>query len=129
MSTPATIPAEIRRFVLAHVATVPHLEALLLLHQHPHQVWSGAQIAGRLYIGDREADRLLRDLLDAELLSRVEDQASGYRYAASGAVRDVVERLDRFYPRNVVAIAELIHSKDARRAQRLADAFKFRRDS
>ncbi|WP_426207802.1 hypothetical protein [Massilia sp. TWP1-3-3] len=43
---PPPIPADIRRFVLTSIRSVPHLEALLLLRATEAELWSDAGLAG-----------------------------------------------------------------------------------
>ena len=121
------IPDDVRRFVLAAIPSVPHLEALLLLRGPPVDSWSPAQLARRLYVDDSTGIRLLDDLRDAGLA--VAD-ADGWRYYPSEAsLHAVVEQLATVYSRHVIAITELIHSSSERKAHRFADAFRLRKES
>ncbi|UUZ54459.1 hypothetical protein LP419_39970 [Massilia sp. H-1] len=54
------IPEDLRRFVLSSIASVPHLEALLLLRSG--QGWDAAALAERLYVSDKAAAIVLADL-------------------------------------------------------------------
>lgn len=121
------ISDEVRRFLLGAIPSVPHLEALLLLHADPARGWDAAALAGRLYLDPARAAALLADLVRAELA--VADDG-GYRFAtADPALAAVVGELARVYARHVVAVAELIHSTPDRRARRFADAFLLRKDT
>jgi hypothetical protein len=95
----SNIPADVRRFLLAVIESVPHLEALLLLRADPLASWSPDAMAARLYIDESSASRLLTD------------------------------RLAGVYARHVVEVAELIHSTSDRKAQRFADAFRWRKET
>lgn len=121
----ANLPGDVRRFLLATIPTVPHLEALLLLHGRQGE-WTPAQLAARLYLDGGSAAGLLGDLVRAGLLARGDD---GLRYApASDAVIATVDELASLYARQTVLIAELIHSSSDRKAQHFADAFRLRKD-
>ena len=124
----AKYSSEVRRFILAYIPSVPHLEALLLMRAEVATAWNEARLAGRLYIGHDIAKGLLDDLAAFGLVRT--DEAGGYVYGpANQELLDVVTELATTYSRNVVAIASLIHSLGDRKAQRFADAFRWRKDS
>lgn len=123
----SNIPADIRRFLLAVIESVPHLEALLLLRADPATVWDAQALAARLYIDDAAASRLLSDLSGHRLALQAMD---GWRFDAGNAENVViVDRLVDVYSRHVVEVAELIHSTSDRKAQRFADAFHWRKET
>lgn len=123
-----SIPDNVRRFLLASIPSVPHLEALLLLRAEPAVRWCADTLSRRLYVTTDAAARLLGDLEDAALAVRTE--SDGYGFAAGdAALVEVVEQLDAVYSRHVVAIAELIHSSADRKAHRFAGAFRWRKES
>jgi hypothetical protein len=124
--TAPSIPGDVRRFLLAAIPTVPHLEALLLLRGRRDD-WTHAQLASRLYIDTPTAAALLDDLAAADLASRSGDVC---RYApADQNIADTVDALAALYARQMIVIAELIHSSSDRKAQRFADAFRLRKES
>ena len=124
--TAAMIPGDVRRFLLATIPTVPHLEALLLLRGR-QEPWPLALLASRLYVDAPNAKALLDDLVDAVLISADE---AGYRYAPADIdVAATVDTLAALYARQTVAVAELIHSSSDRKAQRFADAFRLRKET
>lgn len=121
------IPDDVRRFVLGTMNSVPHLEALLLLHAQPTQCWSPADLARRLYIDEASVASVLVDLDEAQL---VRETGAGWCFHPLDAhLAATVDQLAAVYSRQVVAITELIHSSSDRRAQRFADAFRLRKDS
>ncbi|HEY0060830.1 MAG TPA: hypothetical protein VGC21_01845 [Telluria sp.] len=127
----ATIPADIRRFILARIASVPHLEALLLLRACPGDAWDGARLAERLYVADKAAQALLADLCRDGMCVAEGDQAGSlqYRYQpASAALGATIDQLAEWYGRELLEITYLIHSRLERKAQQFADAFKWRKD-
>lgn len=125
MSSP--IPPDIRRFVLTSIASVPHLEALLLLRAAELEHWSPTRVATRLYITDAAAQKLLADLCRARM---VEQRDGGYSYRPhSPSLRATIDELADVYARNLVEVTHLIHSRIDRQAQHFADAFRWRKDS
>jgi DNA-binding IclR family transcriptional regulator len=125
--TASNIPADVRRFLLAAIASVPHLEALLLLRAEPAPAWNAKLLARRLYLTEDQAGDLLADLESGGLVRR--DRDGGWRFAPRDAgVGATVDRLAAAYARHVVEIAELIHSTSDRKAQRFADAFRWRKE-
>lgn len=124
---PSPIPPAIRRFVLTSIASVPHLEALLLLRAAEPDVWSGERVAERLYTTSAAAFKLLDDLCQARMIER---RDAGYTYRPhSQGLRDTIDELADVYARNLVEVTHLIHSRIDRQAQHFADAFRWRKDS
>ena len=123
--TASSIPADIRRFLLAAIASVPHLEALLLLRADPAHPWSAQALAARLYVDADAASQLLADLGRRGLVR--EQPPGAWRFQARGEDLAMVDALAEVYARNVVEVAEMIHSKSERKAQRFADAFHWRK--
>jgi hypothetical protein len=123
------IPAEVTRFVLTCIRSVPHLEALLLLRGEPEVSWDDAHVAQRLYVTAQTADDLLVELHNAGFLSAQADSRS-YRYApVTEELSQMIDQLADIYSKNIVAISNLIHSSKENKVQQFADAFKWRKDS
>lgn len=124
----SNIPADVRRFLLAVIESVPHLEALLLLRADPRTPWDAHSLALRLYVDDATASRLLADLGTRQL---AQQEGNGtWRYdPRDEALARIVDRLAEIYSRHVVEVAELIHSTSDRKAQRFADAFRWRKET
>jgi len=120
------VPAEVRRFILTSVPSVPYLEAMLLLRAEPERAWDAAQMARRLYLPERPAGELLRALGEAGLAADTGD--GRLRYAPSEDLRAVIDAVAHAYAADLVTITDLIHSRIDRRAQQFADAFRFRKD-
>jgi hypothetical protein len=127
----ATIPEDLRRFVLTSIPSVPFLEALLLLRTTGAEPWHTDALARRLYIRDRVAQGLLEELCTAGMAERCEPVDSAcYRYhPSSDALREKVDQVAELYARHLVEVTNLIHSSLDRKAQQFADAFKWRKDS
>lgn len=129
---PQPIPEELRRFLLTSIASVPHLEALLLLRSGAEQDWAVQTVAERLYIGDKLAATVLADLSRAGMTVTVRHEGSEpvFRYhPATAALGQVIDALAELYARRLVDVTHLIHSKLERKAQQFADAFTWRKES
>lgn len=126
--TASNIPADVRRFLLAAIASVPHLEALLLLRADPTRRWDAGSLSLRLYIDEAAAGRLLEGLRQHRLAAQDGDGAWHYA-SVDDATAATIDRLAAVYARHVVEVAELIHSSSDRKAQRFADAFRWRKES
>lgn len=125
-----TIPDEVRRFILTSIATVPHLEALLLLRATRELRWDSDAVAQRLYVKEEVARQVLRELCEAGILA-AHGEAGTPHYSYAPQRPDLSALLDRVaeaYAANLVGITGLIHSRLDRQAQQFADAFKWRKD-
>lgn len=129
------LPDDVRRFLLGSVSSIPFLEALLLLRGEPETRWSARQVAQRLYVSDRRAQELLAELLVAGVVHGSPPEAPRFCYQpASPELRQVLDGLAEVYAHHLVEVTHLIHSRadkrDKRdnRAQKFADAFRWRKD-
>jgi len=121
--------AEVRRFILTSIPSVPHLETLLLLLRERNREWDAAGVAHRIYVPEKTAAAVLADLGASGLLA-CDDQLRRCRFDATReALAALVGRLDAEYARDLVGVTRLIHSRSSRQAQAFADAFKFRKDT
>jgi hypothetical protein len=124
---PGEVPADVRRFILTSVPSVPFLEAVLLLRGEPARAWDAALLARRLYVPERTAQDLLAQLADAGVTAIAEDHAS-VRYAPLNGLAPLLDDVAAAYAADLVAITALIHSRIDKRAQLFADAFRFRKE-
>jgi hypothetical protein len=123
------IPDDVRRFVLANIPSVPHLEAALLLRGQPGQDHAVADVAARLYVPERSAAELLKALCAAGIAQFTGSPAPHYRYAPKDAsLAEVMDRLAQTYAQDLVGVTTLIHDATQRSAQRFSDAFRLRKD-
>lgn len=129
MTSPA-LTSELRRFINT-IASVPHLEIMLLLHQTAGNPWEVKTIAQRMYVNDGQASAMLEDLAEAGICKPVPDSPTQYVYApAFPELGDLIDQLAEFYPRNLILVTNMIHAKSAadQRVRMFADAFKFLKD-
>jgi hypothetical protein len=126
MSTPP-LPAEVHRFVLTSIPSVPYLEAVLLLRAEPAARWDAARLARRLYVPEPSAAELVDQLAAAGIASM---EGAAVRYApATDELRELLDALAHAYTVNLVTVTDLIHSRTGKRAQQYADAFRWRTDN
>ena len=120
-------PAELRRFILTSIPSVPYLEAVLLLRAEPARAWTAADAARRLYLPEHRVGELLSELTAAGVA--VAD-AGGARYSpATPELAGMIDSLAEHYAADIVGVSDLIHSKTDKKAQQFADAFRIRKDS
>jgi hypothetical protein len=112
-------------FIVTRFASVPHLEAMLLLRASPAADATVAEIAKELYLPEPAALKIAESLAAAGLLVREHDR---YRYAPPGPLAQMMDEVDAEYAANLIAVTQLIHSGERRNAQNFADAFKIRKD-
>jgi hypothetical protein len=124
--SPSDLPADVRRFILTSVPSVPFLEAVLLLRAEPQQAWNAAQLSRRLYVPERSGAELL-ELLRASGVAIAQGE-NGVRYAPTAELAEVLDRVAAAYAADLVTVTDLIHSRIDRRAQQFADAFRFRKE-
>jgi len=130
----ASIPDDIKRFVLTSVPSVPHLEAALFLRKHAPRECTAAEVAAALYVGLRLARELLEWLCAAGLAQAAgadEGQVdAAYHYAPRDpSLAHLMDRLAVCYSTDLVGVSGLIHDAIQRSARSFADAFKLRKDS
>jgi hypothetical protein len=99
----------VRGFIVRCLDTVGELEALLLVRSHPEQRWDARELAARLYIREAQAGAVLEELHRHALMARHGD-VFVYR-PASDALHQDVEALAAAYPRFLIPITTLIHTK------------------
>lgn len=124
------IPPHVRRFLLLNVASVPHLEAMLLMSEDSSRQWDVLRVARRLYMKEEPTAALLADLHRNGIISPVNESADLYVYQPSSEeMRATIRDVAACYSKNLRLVTHLIHSRTAAQAQQFADAFKLRKDS
>lgn len=119
------IPEELRRFILTSIPSVPYLEAMLLLRAEPGAPWDAPMLARRLYVTPTRAAELLKQLAEAAF---IHPGATGWQWRPEPEAARRIDRLAAAYSDNLLGVTELIHSREDRRAQHFADAFRWRND-
>jgi hypothetical protein len=131
-----SFPEDVQRFILLGIPSVPYLEALLLMRGDPARTWTCPELARRLYLTEKAASTVLAELAAAGVTIRAVDGMAGVahdavRYAPqTPELQEMIDRLAETYPRHIVAVSELIHSRGRQsRAQQFADAFLLRKEN
>ena len=84
--TRSELPADVRRFILTSIPSVPFLEAVLLLRAEPGTAWGMAELARRLYVPERTASELL-ELLAASGIAAAVAKAGRSLCPSAGTAR------------------------------------------
>lgn len=120
----STLPADLRRFIVARIPSVPILEALLLLRSRASG-WAIAELATRLYVSEAHA-RTLLDELERQGMAQCDDACA--RYDPRPGEAPLLDELATAYARSLVEVTQLIHSTTEHKAKRFADAFVLRKE-
>ncbi len=119
------LPGEVRSLVARCLASVEHLEALLLLEKDGSRWWSPQEVADELRTSSSSARRRLEELGAFNLLDVRIGQDVLYRYAPGDAgLSRTVESLRRCYQEQRVAVLSEILARPAHAIIDFADAFR-----
>lgn len=121
--------AAVEQFILDEIDSVPHLEALLMLCNHPGREWAVDEIAKSLYITDDAAQKILQSLAQRRLIAMITGASERYRYEPQSEEQDALLRaVDATYRRELVRVSTMIHSKASPAVREFARAFRFTKD-
>ncbi len=121
---------ELRRFIHS-IASIPHLEAMLLLRQSAGQEWNLDSLAQRLYLNNEKAAHMLHELIASGICAPVPEHPGQFIYApAQPELEELIDQLALFYANNLIEVTNMIHSRSqaGRMVHLFADAFKFQKD-
>lgn len=124
------IPAELHSFLL-RLPSIPHLEAIILFHRSPNEVWGSASLATRLYISQRTAFRIISDLSYLGICSNANNDSEQFVYCPeSESLNTLISSLVDYYAKNLIEVTHLIHARTntQEKAQEFANAFIWRKD-
>lgn len=116
------------QFILDHLETVPHLEAVLLIWQNQSTAWTPDVLSQRIYVSPAIGRAVLDDLTRVGMLRRGEDTSPVYSYAADWDSRGILPRLAELYRRQLVQVTKLIHSKGSSSVREFARAFQIKKE-
>ena len=120
------IPDNIKRFILRSIDSVPHLEAILLLHREPETEWDAKMIAQALFIHEKKAAEILNDLYNSGFtVNKYKDIPTYYYQPNSQELEEIIVQLEGIYKHNLIKVTNLIHSKINKQAQIFGDSFKW----
>lgn len=106
--TSKNLPDELREFVMAHVDSITHLEALLLLLRGAGVALAVSVVADRLYVDEQTARDVLARLNAMGVAIHVD---GAYRYGADAGLDRLIRMLARQYAENLISITSLVHAK------------------
>ena len=123
------LPDEVRALVQNHLASMAHLDALLLLAASPESSMPAPAVATRINVEPEVAARALRDLVGASLVAEEQlGAAPVYRFApGDDELRRAAETLADMYRRFPVQIIRAVYERPSTAVQQLADAFRLRK--
>lgn len=125
------IPDEVRWLVSEYLPTIEHIDILLFLVRNDQQAKPLTEITADLATNAEVAERRMRDLVQAELVSETKDDggAPRYSYAAQGLKqRLAVAKLLETYTVRPVSLIRFVYERPPRKEvlQQFSDAFRFR---
>lgn len=119
--------ADVDRFILDRVESVPHLEALLLVWRARPQTWSVEAMAKRLWVKPEGAKGILDDLERDSLLIRLSGEEK-YACHPDTETDRLLDAVYDSYRREMIRISTMIHSKASRPIREFARAFRLKKD-
>jgi DNA-binding IclR family transcriptional regulator len=125
----ATIPDDVRRFILTSIPSVPYLEAVLLLQRAPSASWEASSLARRLYLPEAQARDLLQALEESGVAMRRASDTASWQYQPPPQLAEMLQRVARDYRQDLIVVTDLIHSRLNKKAFKFADAFVWRKDA
>jgi hypothetical protein len=129
MDPTAQLPAEVLDFIESKIDSVPHLEALLLLWESAPERWSTERIAARIYVTPDVATQILRQLVRRRLVDAPGKRDPGFAYDPAWDVTGtLMTRVAAAYRKNLVLVANIIHSKASGAVREFARAFEINKD-
>jgi hypothetical protein len=128
MNDPVALADDLRQFIIEKIDSVPHLEALLLIWEHPEQRWTADALAKFLYVKPGAARAIALDLIRHGCIRKA-GSADIYEVDASWDRQgDFMRRLATAYRSLLIPITTLIHSKASAAVRDFAKAFQFKKD-
>jgi hypothetical protein len=97
---------EIQEFLLRHIGSVAHLEALLFFRAHPAETLDARSLARRLYVRESEMVAALAELAGDGFLVLENGLC---RYAPPGDDQARIDAVADAYTHQLIAITKLIH--------------------
>src|SRR5262245_21505098 len=138
------LPADVLRFILDRIDSVPHLEALLLLWESGGKPWTEAEVANRVYVRGDTAHGVLEKLVQRGLVREERAPASSSTSTPVGATSSgtffvydpswdpgevLMPRVAATYRRHLVKVANVIHEKAPSSVEEFAKAFQLKKDT
>jgi predicted ArsR family transcriptional regulator len=120
--------AEVDRFILDHIDSVPHLEGLLLLWRQRADEWTVDDVARRLWIHPDFARSILQDLVRERLVVLLAGEREQYKYGADPGNDRLIQAVAYTYRDEMIRISTMIHAKPSSAVRAFARAFRFKKE-
>ena len=121
---PDELPAEVRDLIARNLASMEHVDALLVLHRAPDRRWTSDDLAAELHANPPSVTRTLRDLTSSGLVAEAGD---GFHFApATPALRRATELLLEAYNARPVTLVRAIYDRPPSAVKSFADAFRIK---
>ena len=102
------LPDDARELIQRCLATMDHVEALLLLHAQSGHELTVADVVERVRLDPGTAERVLSSLADGGLAAKTD---RGFRFAASRDDEGAVRNLDHAYHVRPVTLVKAIYAR------------------
>jgi hypothetical protein len=122
------LQADVQQFIADRIDTVPHLEALLILWESAPASWSAEQVAARIYVGPDAAEAILADLQRRRVIHPTDEKPAHYAYDPAWDTDDLMARVAAAYRRDLIRVAQFIHTKASSSVREFARAFEIKKD-
>lgn len=121
------ISEDAREMIQRHLATMDHVELLMILRGSRDESFTPQQLAERTRKPEQLVELCLESLAGAGLAAQLSDLT--YRYAALESSLDrTAEAVVRLYNERPVTLVRLLYERPPTAVNTFADAFKLRRD-
>jgi hypothetical protein len=129
MQSSDELPPHIRQFILEKIDSVPHLEALLQIHEQPAAGWTAATIARVVYVDPPTARKILQDFVRRGWIRRISQAEESFSFdTAWDTSGEFMQLLAFTYRTQLIRVATLIHSNVSPGVRGFADAFNIKKD-
>jgi hypothetical protein len=111
------ITDDLRRFILAALPSVSHLEAVLLFHARPERTLAADEVGSALYLGQQTAGALLADLQRSGVLRALPAHEAPARFGYAPGDASLARLLDELaaaYATRLVELTTMIHDANGR---------------
>jgi hypothetical protein len=115
-------------FLLEHIDSVPHLEALLLLWNSRPRHWSTEDMAKALFLTTDATRIILLDLARRHIIATGNADADSFWYQTGVDRDELISAVDQAYRTELIRVTRIIHSKASPAVRAFAQAFRLKKD-
>jgi predicted ArsR family transcriptional regulator len=115
-------------FLLEHIDSVPHLEALLLLWNSRPRRWSAEDMAKALFLTTEATRVILADLVRRGIIAAGNPESDSFWYQTGGDRDEIISAVDQAYRTELIRVTRIIHSKPSPAVRAFAQAFRLKKD-